>query len=84
MVPPPFKSTKDIFCLMTERVVNPYRKILFQNLEFRLSGVSIRDIIQLRIVPHKDKEIAETHFWGESDSLGTQRIRLEDINLVRF
>lgn len=84
MVPPPFKSTKDIFCLMAERVVNPYRKILFHNLEFKLSGVSVRDTIQLRIVPHKDKEIAEIRFWRENDFLGTQRIRLEDINLVHF
>jgi hypothetical protein len=84
MVPPPFKSTKDIFCLMTERVVNPYRKISFHNLEFKLSGVSVRDTIQLRIVPHKDKGIAEICFWRESDFLGTQKIRLEDINLVHF
>jgi hypothetical protein len=84
IVPPPFKSTKDIFCLMVERVVNPYRKILFHNLEFKLSGVSVRDTIQLRIVPHKDKGIAEIRFWRESDFLGTQKIRLEDINLVHF
>lgn len=84
MVPPPFKSTKDIFCLMTERVVNPYRKISFNNLEFKLSGVSVRDTIQLRIVPNMDKGIAEIRFWRESDFLGTQKIRLEDINLVHF
>jgi len=29
MVPPPYQSTKDIFCLKAERVVNPYRKISF-------------------------------------------------------
>jgi len=84
MVPPPFKSTKDIFCLMTERVVNPYRKISFNNLEFKIPGVSVRDTIQLRIVPHKDKGIAEIRFWRESEFLGTQKIRLEDINLVHF
>ena len=84
MVPPPFKSTKDVFCLMTERVVNPYRKISFHNLEFKLSGVSVRDTIQLRIVPNKEKDIAEIRFWRESDFLGTQKIRLEDINLVHF
>jgi hypothetical protein len=77
-------STKDIFCLMIERVVNPYRKTSFHNLEFKLSGVSVRDTIQLRIVPHKDKGIAEIRFWRESNFLGTQKIRLEDINLVHF
>jgi hypothetical protein len=84
MVPPPFKSTKDVFCLMTERVVNPYRKIAFHNLEFKLSGVSVRDTIQLRIVPDKDKGIAEIRFWRENVFLGIQKTRLEDINLVHF
>jgi hypothetical protein len=84
MVPPPFNSTKDVFCLMTERVVNPYRKIAFHNLEFKLSGVSVRDTIQLRIVPDKDKGIAEIRFWGENVFLGIQKTRLEDINLVHF
>lgn len=84
LVPPPFQSTKDVFCLMTERVVNPYRKISFHKLEFKLSGVSVRDTIQLRIVPNEEKGIAEIRFWRESDFLGTQKIRLEDINLVQF
>lgn len=84
MVPPPFKSTKDVFCLMTERVVNPYRKISFHNLEFKLSGVSVRDTIQLRIVPNKEKTIAEIRFWRDEDFLETQKVRLEDINLVHF
>jgi hypothetical protein len=55
MVPPPFKSTKDISCLLAERVVNPYQKISFNNLEFKLSGVSVRDTVQLRIVPNRDE-----------------------------
>lgn len=84
LVPPPFKSTKDIFCLLAERVVNPYRKISFNNLEFKLPGASVRDTIQLRIVPYPDKGIAEIRFWRESDFLGVQKIRLEDINLVHF
>lgn len=69
---------------MTERVVNPYRKISFYNLEFKLSGVSVRDTIRLRIVPDKDKAKAEIRFWRESDFLGIQKIRLEDINLVHL
>lgn len=84
ILPPPFKSTKDIFCLLAERVVNPYRKISFNNLEFRLSGVSVRDTIQLRIVPQEEKGIAEIRFWRDSDFLGTQKVRLEDIDLIHF
>jgi len=32
---PPFKSTKDIFCLRVDRMVNSYRKISINNLEVR-------------------------------------------------
>lgn len=84
IVPPPFQSTKDIFCLLAERVVNPYRKISFNNLEFKLTGVSVRDPVQLRIVPQKEKGIAEIRFWREGVFLGTQKVRLEDIDLVHF
>ena len=84
LLPPPFKSAKDIFCLLAERVVNPYRKISFNNLEFKLSGVSVRDTIQLRIVPQKEKGIAEIRLWRDDVFLGVQKVRLEDIDLVHF
>jgi len=84
MIPPPFRSTKDVFCLLAERVVNPYRKISFNNLEFKLSGASVRDTIQLRIVPNRQKGTAEIRFWRDSDFLGTEKIRLEDVDLVHF
>jgi len=84
MIPPPFRSTKDVFCLLAERVVNPYRKISFNNLEFKLSGVSVRDTIQLRIVPNRQKGTAEIRLWRDSDFLGTEKIRLQDVDLVHF
>lgn len=84
MVPPPFKSTKDIFSLKAERVVNPYRKISFNNLEFKLPGVSPRDTVQLRIVPNKETGMAEIRFWHDNRLIAVQKIRDEDLNLVHF
>ena len=84
VIPPPFRSTKDIFSLKAERVVNPYRKISFNNLEFKLSGVSVRDTVQLRIVPNKETRRAEIRFWHENQLIGVQKARLGDINLVHF
>lgn len=52
-VPPPFQSTKDIFSLNAEHEVDQYRKISFHNLEFKLSGVSAQDTVQLHVVPNK-------------------------------
>ena len=84
MVPPPFLSSKDIFCLRAERVVNPYRKISFNNLEFRIPGVPIRDTVQLRIIPDKELGLAEIRFWWDNKLVGSQKVKNEDLNLVHF
>lgn len=84
LVPPPFLSTKDVFSLRAERVVNPYHRISFNNLEFKLAGVSPRDTVQLRIVPLPEKGLAEFRFWHDNRFLGAQKARLEDVNLFHF
>jgi len=83
-VPPPYQSTKDIFCLKAERFVNPYRKISFNNLELMVSGVPIRGQVQLRIVPDKQSGLAEIRFWYNNKLVGVQKVKNEDLNLVHF
>ena len=83
-VPPPFRSTKDIFSLKAERVVDQYRKISFNNLEFKLEGVSARDRVQLRIVPDVGHGMAEIRFWYEDRFLGIRKISSDSLNLVHF
>jgi len=83
-VPPPFRSTKDIFSLKAERVVNQYRKVSFNNLEFKLDGVSVRDRVQLRIVPDVGNDLAEIRFWCEDRLVGIRKIRSDSLNLVHF
>jgi len=81
-VPLPYQSTKDIFCLRAERVVNPYRRISFNNLELEASGVPIREKIQLRIIPDKESGMAEIRFWYNNKLVGIQKVKNEDLNLV--
>jgi hypothetical protein len=83
-VPPPFESSKDIFCLRAERIVNPYRKISFNNLEFRMEGVPIRGTVQLRIIPNQKSGLAEIRFWYENTLVGIQKVKNEDLKLVHF
>ncbi|MFB0564760.1 MAG: hypothetical protein ACETWK_03690 [Candidatus Aminicenantaceae bacterium] len=83
-VPPPFESSKDIFSLKAERIVNPYRKISFNNMEFRISGVPIRETVQLRIIPNKESGMAEIRFWCNNKLVDIQKIKNEDLNLVHF
>lgn len=64
--------------------MNPYRKISFNKLEFRIEGVPIRGPVQLRIVPDKESGLAEIRFWHENHLVGIQKVKNEDLNLVRF
>ena len=84
ILPAPFQSTKDIFCLRAERVVNPYRKISFQNVEFKVSGVPIREKVQLRIVPDEETNLAEIRLWYKSQLVGVEKMKCSELSLVQF
>lgn len=61
-VPKPYVSKKDIFALKDKIVINPYRKISVNNLVINVSGVPIREGVDLRIVPDLRSGIAEIRF----------------------
>jgi len=84
MVPPPYQSTKDIFCLRMERTVNAYRRISINKLELKVTGVPIREQVQLRIIPDKESGLAEIRFWYDSKLVGVQKVKNEDLKLVHF
>jgi len=81
---PPFKSTKDIFCLRVDRMVNSYRKVSINNLELKVPGAPLHERIQLRIVPDRESGISEVRFWHRDEFLGSQRVKNADLNLVQF
>jgi len=81
---PPFLSTKDIFCLRVERMVNSYRKISINNLELKVPGAPLHERIQLRIVPDKESAISEVRFWHEDNFLGSQKVKNSDLNLMQL
>jgi hypothetical protein len=80
---PPFLSSKDIFCLRVERMVNPYRKISINNLELKVPGAPLHERIQLRIVPDKESGVSEVRFWHKDKFLGSQKVKNSELNLVQ-
>jgi len=81
---PPFLSSKDIFCLRVERMVNPYRKVSINNLELKVPGAPLHEKIQLRIIPDKESGVSEVRFWYRDNFLGSQKVKNSDLNLVQF
>ena len=83
-ISPPFKSTKDIFCLRVDRMVDSYRKVSINNLELRVPKAPLHERIQLRISPDKESGVSEVRFWHRDNFLGMQKVKNSDFNLVRF
>lgn len=83
-ITPPFLSTKDIFCLRAERMVNVYGKISINKLEFKVPNAPIHERIQLRMIPEKESGLSEVRFWHKDRFLGTQIVKNSDLNIVQF
>ena len=83
-IPKPYLSTKDIFALRDSRTVNAYRRISFNKLVINITGVPIRDKVNLRIVPDLRSGMAEIRFWFKDELVGTYQVRNEDLNLPNF
>ncbi|MBM3702041.1 MAG: hypothetical protein FJW63_03440 [Actinobacteria bacterium] len=83
-IPKPYISTKDIFALRAERMVNAYRKISINNFELNVFGVPIRAYTSLRIVPDKKSGLAEVRFWYDEKLVGVQKVKIEDLNIPNF
>jgi hypothetical protein len=84
VIPRPFESTKDIFCLRTKRIVDAYHNISINNLKLRVKGVPLRELVEIRMVPNEETAVAELRFWYKNTLIGVQRAKNDDINIVQF
>lgn len=80
-IKPPYQSSKDIFCLRNQRVINSYRKITFKQTELLVPKVLPRDTVDLRIVPNVKKGLAEVRMWNRDELVSVQLVKHEDLGL---
>ena len=80
---PPYQSPKDIFCLRTERIIDPYRKISLNNLHLKVNRAVPGKTVNLRIYPLINM-ISEIRFWCEGNLIDVQRIKNSDLKGVHF
>ena len=81
-IKPPYKSAKDIFCLRTDRIVDPYRHISLSPLQFKVHADPHKQV-NLRIYPLND-EISEIRFWCEGKLIDTQKVTNSELKGVHF
>jgi hypothetical protein len=64
-LPKPFASPKDVFCLRDTRILNGYRRISLFNQEIEVSYGSLREDVELHMIPDIRKQILETRIrWN--------------------
>jgi hypothetical protein len=81
-IPPPFQTAKDIFCLRMDRIVDSYRQISINTLQFRVHADPTKQV-HLRIHPLND-QISEIRFWCEGKLIDVQKLKSSDLKDVHF
>lgn len=82
---PPFTSVKDIFCLRTKRIIDPYRRVSLKKIQLAVPGVPPRQEVELRLYPDARANVIEVRFWFRGHLVGIQRVKSEELaRLVRF
>ena len=84
VIPKPYESTKDIFCLRTKRMVDAYHSISINNIKLKVKGVPLREAVEIRIVPEEKSGISELRFWYRNRFVDIQRVKSDDINTLHF
>jgi hypothetical protein len=81
-IPPPFQSSKDIFCLRMDRIADSYRRISVSSLQFKVHADPTKQV-NLRIHPLND-QISEIRFWCEGKLIDVQKVKSSELKGVHF
>lgn len=82
VIPPPFQSAKDIFCLRLARTVDAYRTISANNIRLKVPGALPREEVELRCYPNEKNGLTEIRFWRKEKYLGSQNVKTDELGLV--
>jgi hypothetical protein len=84
VLPKPYSSTKDIFCLREKRGVNPYRRVSFYHHEIPAPHVPIGDEVNVHLVPDMSKGTFEVRIWWKEKLVQTVIYLIKDFPRVHF
>lgn len=84
VLPKPYTTTKDVFCLREKRMVNGYRRIPLFNHEIEVPKVPLREEVEVHLVPDKAREALEVRIWWNSQMVHSIVYPLKDIRGVHF
>lgn len=63
VIPKPYTSVKDIFCLREKRIVNGYRRISLFKHVIEVPNVPLREDVDVHLVPDEGKQLMHIRIW---------------------
>jgi len=63
VLPKPYISPKDVFCLRDSRIVDGYRRISVFNKTIEVSKVPLREDVEIHLVPDLSRQTVECRIW---------------------
>lgn len=82
-IPPPYQSSKDIFCVRTQRTTDGYRKISLDGMMLRVP-VDPYEKVELRLVPDEKTGLTEVRIWHKMKLVDVQTIKTSDLKVNPF
>jgi hypothetical protein len=84
VLPKPYTSSKDVFCLRETRRVNGYRKISLFNHEIVVPNVPLREEVEAHLIPDVERGTLEVRIWWEKQMVQSLTYPLRDFPRVQF
>jgi hypothetical protein len=84
VLPKPYTSTKDVFCLREKRTVNGYRKISLSSHEIVVSNVTLQEEVEVHLIPDMERGTLEARIWWENQMVQSLICQPKELPRVQF
>jgi len=84
VLPKPYTSTKDVFCLREKRMVNGYRRISLFNHEIPVPHVPLREEVEVHLIPDTKRDVLEVRIWSANQMVHSVTYSLKEFPTVHF
>ena len=71
VLPKPYTSPKDVFCLREKRMVDGYRRISLFGHTIEVPKVPVREEVEIHLIPNTVKEVMEVRIWWNNTLVHT-------------
>jgi transposase len=78
VLPKPYQSAKDVFCLRATRTVDGYRRVSLDRHSIEVPKVDVREDVDLRLVPDFAKNVLEVRIWFKDKMVHSVNLPLNE------